>query len=94
MTDPHATRSPLARLVLFIVCLAFAGSFVAVVHYLAVDLPAQNIPQAPANGNSCALYENQRMECVQGCYVKHPEWDFIGRNLCGNWCLNNIPLDC
>lgn len=43
------TQSPLARLVLFVVCLAIAGSIVAGVHYYAVDLPAQNIIHPPAN---------------------------------------------
>ncbi|MDP3565433.1 MAG: hypothetical protein Q8R70_13190 [Methanoregula sp.] len=94
MTDSHKTRSSLSRLVLFIFCLAFAGSFVATVHYLVVDHPAQNIPMAPENGKSCVLAENQRMDCVNGCYVKHPEWDFIGRNICANWCLDHIPLNC
>jgi len=34
-------RSPLARLVLFMVCLSIAGSFIAGIHYVAVDKPAQ-----------------------------------------------------
>jgi len=42
--------SPLARLVLFIVCLSIAGSFVAGVHYVAVDLPEQQNVKPPANG--------------------------------------------
>jgi hypothetical protein len=42
--------SPLSRLVLFIVCLSIAGSIVAGVHYVAVDLPEQQNVKAPANG--------------------------------------------
>ena len=42
--------SPLARLVLFMVCLAMAGSFVARIHYFAVELPTQEAAlTAPAN---------------------------------------------
>lgn len=45
-----STTSPLARLVLFMVCLSIAGSIVAGVHYVAVDLPEQQNVKAPANG--------------------------------------------
>ncbi len=34
-------QSPLARLMLFLVCLAVVGSIVAGVHYYAIDLPLQ-----------------------------------------------------
>jgi hypothetical protein len=43
------TRSPLARLVLFMVCLSIAGTVVAGAHYFAVDLPQQKALPAPAN---------------------------------------------
>lgn len=51
MNEPGNTNQPLARLVLFMVCLALAGTFVAGAHYYAVDLPEQqkNL-QAPDNG--------------------------------------------
>ena len=55
MTITLSERSSLARLVLFIVCLAIAGSFVAGIHYFTVDLPAQKAVQAPANGESCTV---------------------------------------
>jgi hypothetical protein len=42
-------RTPLARLVLFMVCLSVAGSFLAGVHYFAVDLPQQQSLAAPKN---------------------------------------------
>lgn len=42
-------KSPLARLVLFMICLAIAGSVVAGAHYYTVDLPMQNTVQAPGN---------------------------------------------
>jgi hypothetical protein len=45
------TKSPLARLVLFMVCLAIAGSCVAGVHYYTVDLPQQQSQTAPENSH-------------------------------------------
>lgn len=54
MTSPE--RSPLARLVLFMVCTAIAGSILAGAHYAAVDLPAQEWAlHAPANSDSCDI---------------------------------------
>jgi hypothetical protein len=41
------TPSPLARLVLFMVCLAVTGSLLAGLHYAAVDRPAQLHAQYP-----------------------------------------------
>ncbi|WP_321507492.1 hypothetical protein [uncultured Methanoregula sp.] len=49
MTIPQSTYSPLARLVLLMICLAIAGSCAAGVHYAAVDLPAQKAVQVPDN---------------------------------------------
>jgi hypothetical protein len=46
------TQSPLSRLVLFMVCLAIAGSFVAVVHHIAIDPPQQNAVLPPQNSQS------------------------------------------
>jgi hypothetical protein len=43
------TESPLARLVLFMVCLSVAGSIVAGAYYYAVDLPQQQDVQVPRN---------------------------------------------
>jgi hypothetical protein len=47
MTASH--HSPLAGLVLFMVCLAIAGSVLAAAHYYAVDLPQQQSAPAPDN---------------------------------------------
>jgi len=57
MTEPHSTQSPFARLVLFMVCLAIAGTIIAGAHYLAIDRPQQERVQAPENGNSISLNE-------------------------------------
>lgn len=48
-------RSPLARLMLFMICLAIAGSVVAGLHYYAVDLPAQKHLPAPENAQSSGM---------------------------------------
>jgi archaellum component FlaG (FlaF/FlaG flagellin family) len=59
-------RSPLARLVLFMVCLAIAGSILAGAHYYAVDLPQQKTLQAPENAES----SNSNCEiCRHNCLV-------------------------
>lgn len=59
-------KTPLARLVLFMVCLAIVGSIVAGAHYYAVDLPQQNALFAPTNsGMSC-------QECYDWCKVTFP----------------------
>jgi len=59
-----AQRSPLACLVLFMICLAIAGSSLAGAHYYAIDLPQQQTLQAPENAQSsttsCAT-------CVANC---------------------------
>jgi hypothetical protein len=47
----QSQKSPLARLVLFMICLSIAGGFVAGVHYFAIDLPQQQKVQAPHNGS-------------------------------------------
>jgi len=40
-------RTPLARLVLFMVCLSIAGTFVAGTHYVMIDRPAQEYAAHP-----------------------------------------------
>jgi predicted nucleic acid-binding Zn-ribbon protein len=51
MAGIQSEKSPLARLVLVIICLSVFGSIVAGAHYFAIDLPAQKILQAPVNGD-------------------------------------------
>ena len=61
MTETPSLRSPLARLVLFTVCLAIAGSCVAGMHYVVIDRPAQEAAlQPPANSGSCTLITTGR----------------------------------
>lgn len=58
MPETCEKRSPLARLVVFMVCLSIAGSVVAGVHYFAVDLPAQKVVQVPQNIGAILEYTN------------------------------------
>jgi hypothetical protein len=54
MTGSDSTCTPMARLVLFVVCLAIAGTFVAGAHYFAIDLPAQTERQRVHRKNECS----------------------------------------
>ncbi|MHB8164089.1 MAG: hypothetical protein ACYDDV_07030 [Methanoregula sp.] len=50
MNQKSSERSPLARLVLFMICLSVAGSCFAGLHYAVVDRPAQLLAlHPPAN---------------------------------------------
>ncbi|WP_292368281.1 hypothetical protein [Methanoregula sp. UBA64] len=70
----ESIKSPLARLVLFMICLSVVGLFMAGVQYYAVDLPQQQSVHAPTNGcaythGDCTYeYENNRWESVC-CYT-------------------------
>jgi hypothetical protein len=72
-----ATQSPLARLVLVMICLSVAGSIGAGIHYAAVDLPQQAaaMQNAPENNNCLAweivclkdpLTQEGRADCCTG----------------------------
>ncbi|NMB78285.1 MAG: hypothetical protein GYA23_04245 [Methanomicrobiales archaeon] len=58
MAGTESPHSPLARLVLFMVCMAIAGSLVAGTHYYAIDLPQQKNVQTPENA------ENNNINCI------------------------------
>jgi len=48
---PEPVLSPLARIVLLMVCLSIAGNVVAGAHYYTIDLPIhQAVLRAPAKG--------------------------------------------
>jgi hypothetical protein len=59
--------SPLTSLVLFMICLAIAGSFLAGAHYYAIDQPQQKTVVAPANSGSLSC-----QECYDWCAREHP----------------------
>ena len=68
MNESPSAQSPIARLILFIVCLAIAGSIVGGIHYVAVDLPQQKeaMLTVPQNNNCLA----QTIACLKeppGC---------------------------
>lgn len=71
------TPSPLARLVLFMVCLAIAGTVVAGAHYYTVDLPQRQIQEPPENLNT------QKEDCLALCTGRT---DFGG---CMGKCMNS-----
>ena len=54
---PQEGKTPLTRLVLFMVCLSFAGAFVAGLQYYAVDLPQQNAVKVPENTSPSAMQQ-------------------------------------
>jgi hypothetical protein len=64
MSEP--APSPLARLVMFMICLAIAGSILAGAHYYAIDLPAQQAAlHAPANARiSDSAYNTCMLNCL------------------------------
>ncbi len=64
----ESNKSPLFRLVLFMICLSIAGCFVAGVHYVVVDLPAQNeLLQAPTNEDDCSCYSVYMSDLMSNC---------------------------
>ena len=71
MTAPQPAQSPLAQLVLFMVCLSIAGTIVSGIHYLAIDRPQQENVQAPNNYfcslssfYGCAKYGDLCYQCI------------------------------
>ncbi|MFA4876402.1 MAG: hypothetical protein WC586_03240 [Methanoregula sp.] len=74
MTETRSERSPLARLVLFMICLAIFGSVLAGAHYYAIDLPQQQSLQPPRN--DCTM----DMQCMDDC--SKAGWSFF----CIQWC--------
>jgi hypothetical protein len=62
----ESEKSPLAQLVLFMVCLAIAASILASAHYLVIDLPAQKNLPAPENAVSSTM--NCAM-CMNNCKI-------------------------
>ena len=71
MAEIQSTESPLARLVLFMVCLSIAGSLVAGVHYYAVDLPVQKELLAPTGTIPTGPCSDCKLKCglVKDPYV-------------------------
>jgi hypothetical protein len=77
---PEPQKSPLARLILFMVCLGITGSLVAGAHYYAVDLPEQaralqapvNVIELKAGCNICmanCVTDKDRFGCEATCLL-------------------------
>lgn len=64
MTPTPPERSPLARLVLVMICLAIFGSIVAGAHYYAVDLPEQKVTVPENNIPMHAGCDICRSNCI------------------------------
>jgi len=73
MSASQPARSPLARLVLFMVCLAIAGSCIAGAHYYSVDLPQQKATP-PDNGKTLG---HQCDICKTNCAGKTDIWNCL-----------------
>ncbi len=58
MQDHSSGRTPLARLVLFIIVLSLVGCIAAGIHYAAIDQPAQQKEQAALTAYT---------QCTSGC---------------------------
>jgi hypothetical protein len=84
MSSPSSGRSPLARLVLFIVCLSIAGGIVAGAHWYVIDAPQQNaLLQPPTNTDTCeGACHMQSNDCVKSC-VFGSNWE-----TCVDGCTN------
>jgi len=85
------TGTPLARLVVFMVCLAVAGTLVSGVHYYTIDLPAHQALSAPENwGSSCmAECKKETAQCsaqyCQGSYnIQCANCNLICGAMCGD----------
>jgi len=83
MVDIQSEKTPLARLMLFLICVSVAGSIVAGVHYYTVDLPKQEAQAllTPKNGQELKAACNI---CVSGCLGKPDEYG----------CLQTCQLAC
>lgn len=82
MTSSPSAQSPLALLVLFMVCLAIAGCFLAGMHYFTLDMPAKNALQVPENNgqqvNDCIRNcppdngrDREAVKCRTACYIQY-----------------------
>jgi hypothetical protein len=67
MTPPPQEKSPLARLVLFMVCLSVAGSILAGGYWFAAGLPQQQEVQAPHNEDCSATCLENYNQCAGDC---------------------------
>ena len=80
MTETTSPGSPLARLVLFMVCMAVAGSCAAGMHYVVLARPAQEAAlHPPANSGSCTLITTGRCAGIRSsiCMIAGSDMTYI-----------------
>lgn len=66
-------KSPLSRLVLFMICLSMLGALVAAIHAMAVGMPLQGNQSPPENGDiDCENCNNNIFTCQAMCYNPLP----------------------
>jgi len=66
-------HSPLARLVLFMVCLSIAGAFVAGAHYYVIDAPQHKALSGYPPGNANTDIAEKCATCTSYCTYVAPE---------------------
>lgn len=88
--------SPLARLVVFMVCLSVAGTFIAGLHYLAIDKPSQDTTEQPLNelgadcGESCILNRNACLNSPMSLNAMDESLCESGYQACLKDCLRSV----
>jgi len=82
MTEP--VKSPLARLVLFMICLSIAGSVVAGITTFAMALPDQKNLEAPTN----AL-----MSCSKSCKIDYSSCISSCKKSSSSNCQSNCQME-
>lgn len=86
MPETKISRSPLTRLVLFIICMAVAASILAGVLYLAVDLPGQQQAiKAPENKFVAPWWDTSCFEACGNRFLAH-EINWAGLEACYHTC--------
>jgi len=92
----YKSTSPLARLVLFMICLSIAGSLVAWIHYNVIDRPAQIAAlQAPENSDQdqCWVCKDDLKSCKNDCLAPYNWFEkfFYWESKCYDAC---VPAGC
>jgi len=89
MSASQPPHSPLARLVLFMVCLSIAGTVLAGAHYVAVDRPAQEAAfYPPGNSESCSIIYSGYCSKIRAtiCHAAGTDLDWIMSCMKENGC--------
>ena len=86
METPGYAGTPLARLVLFMVCLSIAGSGVASVLYYTDSQSQQITPQAPEN----SIFPTDCATGIDACFAFcNAQGSGVAKNKCQRWCRSH-----